>query len=303
MTEMQTAFAHTDCDNTLLPTESEVISYEASGWYKSRQIIPHDLLDEVHLAIMDHQLGKRDRSLAGPAKFSDWKPGDGDGVRNNEFCSLQNDTVQKLVALPILGAIAARLARSPEIRLFDDQAVYKPPAGIGNNVTAIGWHTDHSCWSTCTSHRMLTAWIPLDDVTLWTGTLCLIDGSHKWPESEDMRGFNNPNLNAIEDHIGREIPNQLITSMALRKGEVSFHHMRTLHCSSPNRSDTPRLALAIHMQDGDNTSRPFITPSGARVVLPHDNLCRKNADGNPDYTDPTVFPRLWPPREWGRRNG
>jgi hypothetical protein len=295
MAEIAAVYANDAKYEDRLPTEEDVVSYEHRGWYKSGKIIPSDLLDEVREAIMAHQLGFRDRRLPGPARISDWRPGDSDVVRNNEFCSLQNDTVRKLVAFPLIGAIAARLARSPEIRLFDDQAVYKPPAGPGSNSAVVGWHTDHSYWSTCTSTRMLTAWVPFEDATLVNGTLQVVDGSHKWPESEEMRGFNDPDLTAIETHLGRKIPDALITPMELRKGEVSFHHMRAIHCSSSNRAPTPRLALAIHVQDAENTYRPFKTASGIRVVLPHDELCRKDTAGNPDYSDPQIFPTLWRP--------
>lgn len=285
----------------MMPGEEDVIRYETLGWYCSPNIIPHDLLDEARAAIMAHQMGQRDRALPRPAKFSDWRPEDGDGVRNNEFCSLQNDIVRKLVSLPVLGAIAARLARSPAIRLFDDQAVYKPPAK-DSEAAVVGWHTDHSYWSTCTSTRMLTAWIPFDDATEENGTLRVIDGSHLWPEAEHMRGFNDPDLGSIARHLGRPIPDALISSMRLRKGQVSFHHMRALHASGANLTQAPRLALAIHMQDEGNSYRPFTTPDGRQVVLPHDQLCRRGADGRPDYADPQVFAQLWPP-ETDARHG
>lgn len=278
----------------LLPTEEDVLRYERNGWHISPQIVPHALLDSVRLAIDAHHAGKRDRRLPRPAKFSDWRPGDGDGVRNNEFCSLQNDGVRALVMLPMLGAIAARLARTPAIRLFDDQAIYKPVATGDATTSIVGWHTDHSYWSTCTSTRMLTAWIPLHDAEEKNGTLHVVDGSHLWPESEHLRGFNDPDLDGIERRMGRKVPKELITPMRLRKGQVSFHHMRALHASAPNKADFPRYAVAAHVQDAANSYRAFFTAAGAAVVLPHDQLCGRNARGEPDYADPDVFPQIWP---------
>jgi hypothetical protein len=277
-----------------LPTEEDVVRYERNGWYISPEIVPHALLDSVREAIDAHHAGRRDRQLPRPAKFSDWRPGDGDGVRNNEFCSLQNDGVRALVMLPVLGAIAARLARSPAIRLFDDQAIWKPVAAGNAAASVVGWHTDHSYWSTCTSKSMLTAWIPLHDAEEENGTLYVVDGSHLWPESEHLRGFNDPDLDGIERRMGRKVPKELITPMRLKKGQVSFHHMRALHASAPNRASFPRYAVAVHMQDEANGYRPFATAAGAAVVLPHDQLCRRNARGEPDYADPEVFPRIWP---------
>ena len=111
-------------DAASLPTDDAVGDYERRGWFVTQEILPEALLDATRAAIEAHHAGHRDRSLAIDTGFADWRPGDGDGVRNNEFCSLQNNGVCALVLQPILGAIAARLSRSPVIRLFDDQAIY-----------------------------------------------------------------------------------------------------------------------------------------------------------------------------------
>lgn len=277
---------------SLLPTEDDIRRYEKTGWYVTPEVVPHELLDRCAAAIAEHHAGRRDHSLPKRAKFSDWRPGDGKGVRNSEFCSLQNDGVRELAMFPIIGAIAARLARSPSIRLFDDQAIYKPPA-LNNNATAIGWHTDHSYWSTCTSTDMLTAWIPLSDSSVANGTLYVVDGSHRWPESEHLRGFNDADLNSLEKRLGRSIPQSSIIPMQLKKGQFSFHHMRALHASAPNHASTERVALAVHLQDHENRYRPYTTPNGDAVVLPHDQLCRCGSNGLPDYADPDVFPVIW----------
>ena len=287
-----------------LPDEAALRDYERRGWHVCPPLIPHELLDAASEAIEAHHGGRRDRSLPRPARFSDWREGDGDGVRNNEFCSLQNDGVRALVHHPAIAAIAARLAGSATVRLFDDQAIWKPPAGTatrGGAPNAVGWHTDQSYWSTCTSTRMLTAWVPLHDSDETNGTLCVIEGSHRWPESEHLRGFNDPDLDAIERHLGRPVPREAIVPMRLAKGQASFHHMRALHASAPNASAAPRFALAVHLQDGGNGYRPYAAADGTPVVLPHDQLCRRDARGLPDYTDPEIFPTLWPPDGDGAR--
>ncbi len=279
-------------DSSLLPTEEEVCSYEEFGFYITPKLLPDDLLDRCRVAIDEHHLGRRDHKLCKDANYSDWKVGDGNGVRNNEFCSLQNDGVHELANYPIIAAIAARLARSPAIRLFDDQAIFKPTARNGGS-NAVGWHTDHSYWSTCTSSSMLTAWIPLHDTSISQGTLFVVKGSHHWPESEHLRGFNDSDLDSIEKRLQREVPKSLIVPIVMEKGQFSFHHMRTLHASAPNVALTPRVALAVHLQDAANSYRAYSTPKGESVVLPHDLLCRQDENGLPDYTDPNVFPTLW----------
>jgi hypothetical protein len=280
-------------DSTSLPTPADVCRYEERGWFITPNIVPHELLDSARSAIQAHHKGQRDRQLPGSARFTDWQPGDGNGVRNSEFCSLQNDGVRELAMLPVIGAIAARLARCQSIRLFDDQAIHKP-SETGCNATAVGWHTDHSYWSTCTSYRMLTAWIPLQDATVENGTLYVVDGSHRWPESEHVRGFNDPDLETLGRRLGRTVPASQVLPIQMSRGQVSFHHKRTLHASAPNIASHDRYALAVHMQDDNNRYRAFSTSAGLAIVLPHDQLCRHDRNGIPDYTDPEIFPQIWP---------
>ncbi|MEM9709941.1 MAG: phytanoyl-CoA dioxygenase family protein [Pseudomonadota bacterium] len=279
----------------LLPSEADIVSYEENGYFIAPQVIPHELLDAVAGIIERHQAGHRDRELKAAARFSDWQDGDAAVVRNNEFVSLQNDVVRELVRFPAIGAIAARLARSRAVRLFDDQLVVKPPAaGEDASKTVVGWHTDGSYWSTCTSNAMLTAWIPLHDVSEENGTLCVVAGSHRWDESDHVRGFNDTDFNSLESRIGRKVGGDLIHPVNMKKGQMSFHHMRALHGSMPNVSLAPRCAVALHMQDDANSYQEFRTPDGTLVVLPHDRLAREDAAGHPDYRDPDVFPELWP---------
>ncbi len=132
-----------------LPTEEDVRFYEEHGWFIAKQILPEAVIDEAIEGSEAYYRGERDASLKVNSGFSDWKPTDGDIVRNNEFVSLQKNELRQLALQPILGAIAARLARADEIRLLDDQLVYKPPAKPGNSIsTTVGWHSDGAYWGT-----------------------------------------------------------------------------------------------------------------------------------------------------------
>ena len=70
----------------------------------------------------------------------------------------------------------------------------------------------------------------------------------------------------------------------MRRGQVSFHHCRTVHGSGPNHATQPRRSLAIHLRPGDDRWREHIT--GAGVVARHGNdRLVATVDGVPDYTD------------------
>src|SRR5258708_13899067 len=123
--------------------------YQEHGWVTTSTVIEDSLIDDALTGLQQHWAGHRDRKLDGAGKqFADWMPGDGAGTRNNEYLSLQNRKVRNLAWSPIVGSIAARAAGTPEIRLFDDQIVFKPGC---QTEAVVGWHADGDYWGTCTS--------------------------------------------------------------------------------------------------------------------------------------------------------
>ena len=277
----------------LLPTEEDVDFYEEHGWYISKKVIPDKIIDEAILGSESYYRGERDVQLAINSGFKDWRPEDGNVLRNNEFTSLQSLQLRKLALQPIIGAISARLARTKRIRLLNDQLINKPPSPDLSQ-TEIGWHADKAYWSTCSSDKLLTAWIPLQDCDESCGPLVVWDGSHKWSWSElqDTRFFNIKNHEDFEQRFLQQGQKIFKVPMTLKKGQMSFHHCWAVHGSYPNNSKLFRLAMAVHLQDDANHYRTFWN-KGQQVHICDDFLCQKLPNGDPDYSDPTVFPVLW----------
>lgn len=275
----------------LLPTELDIAFYEAHGWYISAPIIPEEIIDQAIAGSERFYRGERDAYLSVREGFSDWKPGDKSVLRNNEYVSLQNRELRQLALQPMIGAIAAKLARTDQIRLLDDQLVYKSQdQGI---TSGVGWHTDRAYWSNCTSDKLLTAWIPFHDCDEVRGPLVVMDGSHQWQGLDHLRHFNETNLAHLEDQFAQEGKSVVKVPMTLKKGQVSFHNCWTIHGSYPNRSQERRLALAVHLQDYDNRYRSFKNLEGQDIHIFIEKLCRKLPDGIPDFSDPDIFPVLW----------
>jgi hypothetical protein len=277
-----------------LPSDDDVAFYEAHGWWISPPVIPDELLDRAAAAAEAFYRDGGD-PLPAEAAFRDWRPSDGlDILRNNEFVSLRSPGLAALACHAQIGAMAARLARADEIRLLDDQLVWKPPLAANADDGVVGWHADHAYWGTCSSDRLLTAWIPFADTDAGSGTLLVLDGSHRWPDTTHLRSFNDPDLAGVAgDLCGDGRPMEPV-AIELRRGQVSFHHGWTVHGSAANRSDRPRLALAVHLQDGDNEYVPCFRPDGTPVHMADEALCRRRDDGTPDFADPAAFPRIWP---------
>ena len=278
----------------LLPTEEDVCFYEEHGWYISPPVIPEAVIDNAIAGSQAFYRGERDATIPFDTGYSNWKPEDGDIVRNNEFVSLQKKELRELALQPVIGAIAARLARTEEIRVLDDQLVYKPAATTNQKVkTAVGWHSDRAYWGTCSSDNLLTAWIPFHDCDQARGPLVVLDKSHRWSGLQNMRYFNDANLSNLTGKLQAEGKKVVKVPMTLKKGQVSFHHCWTIHGSYPNRSQHHRQALAVHLQDQDNCYRPYVNSQGKEIHIFDEQLCRRLPNGNPDFRDPDVFPVVW----------
>lgn len=294
-------FTLTGAERELLPSDREVASYAERGWYLSGKIFTDEETDQLEAASERFYAGHRDRTLPGrPAKLAYWEPSHGPVQRHNDYIHYEDDTIASILRKPLLGAIAARLAQADEIRAFQSTLIYKPPvAGEQSNI--VPWHFDRHYWATCTSERMLTAFIPFHDCTVELGTITMVDGSHRWQETavNDSTSLHfaerdRSQLDAMLDENARfngtevnKIP------MEIPKGHVSFHHCRTYHGSGPNVSDRPRRAISFHLQDGENRYREFFRSDGSAVSYNHDSLVRRTAEGKPDYSDPEFCPVLW----------
>ena len=72
----------------LLPTEEDICLYEEHGWYISPVVIPETVIDLAIAGSQAFYRGERDATLPVATGYSNWKPEDGDIIRNNEFVSL-----------------------------------------------------------------------------------------------------------------------------------------------------------------------------------------------------------------------
>lgn len=277
-------------------TGSDVEFYHRHGWWVCDDLFSEDEISELMEAAERYWAGERDNALdlGHLGDHLDWRPGQDDQLRLNDYAAQQLDAIGRVVLAPKVGRIASSLAGSPEIRLFNSELIYKPPG------PTVGWHVDKAYWPTCTSKNMLTAWIPLHDCPVDMGPLSVIDGSHLWRETEQIRRLRQGKTFLASDReqmmaeLRQYAPKCRERQLALRLGQVSFHHCLTFHGSSGNLTDRPRLAVVLHLQDGPNRYRPATDDGGKPVEYKHDRIARKDGGGLPDYADPILCPRLWP---------
>jgi hypothetical protein len=285
----------------LLPSDEDVRFYQEHGWYLSKKLLSDDEVDILRAQSEYFYAGYRDHTLpVHPPRIAYWTPEKGDVQRHNDYIHYEVDAIRSILTKPLLGAVAARLAGAKLIRVFQSTLIYKPPRP-NEQSNIVPWHFDKHYWSTSTSYRMLTAFIPFHDCDEQMGTITMVDGSHRWQEigscDSVTRHFADRDRSELEDMVTENAKQNGVEArkvpMVIPKGHMSFHHCRTYHGSGPNRSTQPRRAISLHLQDSENQWRRYLLSDGSVLTYNHDYVVRRDDDGNPDYADPQFCPVLW----------
>jgi Phytanoyl-CoA dioxygenase (PhyH) len=156
--------------------------------------------------------------------------------------------IRPLVFDQRLAAAAAELLGAERVRIYHDQALSKEPFGGGTP-----WHVDQQYWPLDTD-RTVTAWIPLQDVTIDMGPLRFARASHAVDAGRDL-----PISDSSEQLISGEITRRRlqISDSPFALGDVSFHAGWTFHGSRPNATDRWRQVMTvIYFSDGTRLSGP-----------------------------------------------
>ena len=175
-----------------------------------------------------------------------------------------------------LGEMAATLAGVDGIRIWHDQALFKPPFG---NPTA--WHLDDPYWS-FDSRQAISLWLALDDATLGNGCMWYIPGSYKTAAYENVGiGQNLSDLFKLYPQWREITP----VACPCTAGSVVFHNGLTAHGAGANMTNKPRRAMTCaYMPDGS-------TFNGKRNILP-ENYFKALSVGDTLDND-TVNPLVW----------
>jgi ectoine hydroxylase-related dioxygenase (phytanoyl-CoA dioxygenase family) len=233
-------------DEFTLPTRVDASLWQENGYWISPALFSQE---EIARAVeaMDRVLEGEYETGHEPWSRS-WNPGDNPrALRKIDNSHWANRAIRDLVLSEAIGAVAARLMQTEEVRLWHDQMLFKPGQGpeaeTGENV---GWHQDHGYWAN-TCPDLLTAWIALVDVDESNGCMHFVPGSHRWGMIDG--DFFDQDLVRTRERIAEETGEEFRTvPIVMRAGQVIFHHCLTIHGSGPNRTDSPRRSFAVHLQ-------------------------------------------------------
>ena len=159
----------------------------------------------------------------------------------------------KLIFDERLGAVAGALAQVDGIRIWHDQALFKPPYG---NHTA--FHFDNPFWSFY--HRdALSIWVALDDATIANGCLWYLPGTHN--EAAFQAVGIGENLGDIFKAYPQWTQIEAVPAPC-KAGSAVFHNGLIAHGAGTNMTAHPRRAMTCaYMPDGS-------TFNGQKNVLP-----------------------------------
>jgi ectoine hydroxylase-related dioxygenase (phytanoyl-CoA dioxygenase family) len=159
-----------------------------------------------------------------------------------------NDAARRIVFDRRFASVAAQLLGVDSVRLYHDQALFKPP---GADRTP--WHQDRYYWPLDTD-RTVTMWLPLVDVDEAMGPMIFASGSHRADGLGDLM---------ISSETDRRLTKLIaergykIASAPVRLGDATFHLGGTLHSAGANRSLHVREVLTvIYLASGTRVAEP-----------------------------------------------
>ena len=269
-------------------TEAVVAEYWQRGYWIGPKLFDDDQVQRLRQAHERLWAGQHDFAIPPIYGFMGHDL-DTPAVRQQVDAFWLNAEMRRAILSPVIGKIAARLMQTDSVRLWHDQALWKPGTGGREQTIAgnVGWHQDYGFWQSCSTTNMCSAWVALQDTDLTNGAMRMVVGSHQWGLIEGS-GNDKKEMEQWAEHFARLGGGQWHDEPVLLKaGQVSFHHSLTFHGSGPNLSEQPRLCVISHMMPGDTVYR-----AGQNL---HPNLALLGPDAYDGQSFASVFfPLMWP---------
>jgi non-haem Fe2+, alpha-ketoglutarate-dependent halogenase len=139
---------------------------------------------------------------------------------------------------PILDAVEDVIG--PDILCWGTSFFIKEP----RNPAFVSWHQDSTYWGLDPAD-VVTAWVALSDSNAANGAMRVMPGTHKLEQVPHHDTFRPDNLLSRGQEVMVDVDERHATTLELAAGEMSLHHVRLIHGSDPNPSDTRRIGFAI----------------------------------------------------------
>lgn len=118
--------------------------------------------------------------------------------------------------------------------------VFVKPGGSTRRIT---WHQDVNFWD-LDPFEVLTAWVALTPATPDNGCMRYAPAGHHGRIAHVERP-DPDNILSRGQELAVAVDEATVVDVALRPGQVAFHHALAPHASGPNLTDAPRIGFAI----------------------------------------------------------
>lgn len=148
--------------------------------------------------------------------------------------------LDQLVRHPaMLDAVESLLG--PDLMVWNSGFLVKKP----HDSSFVSWHQDGTYWG-LEPMEVASAWLALTDSTPENGCVCCLPGTHRLPQVPHRDTYAKDNMLSRGQAIDLEIDEASAVPLTLKAGEMSLHHVRTIHGSRPNRSDRYRIGFIVN---------------------------------------------------------
>lgn len=153
----------------------------------------------------------------------------------------QSADLAALTTHPRLADAARTLSGMPDVAVFLDQVICKPPGGAATNS-----HQDAPFLS-FDDDRSLNLWIAFSDVTAANGALGYYRGSHGLGRLAQIH------LDEADDLVDKvpALAGLPVDMLKMAPGDAVFHNCLTVHRATANTAGRPRLAYSIQYMSAD----------------------------------------------------
>lgn len=231
-------------------TEDERAAYAADGVVPLRGVI-----DDRWLEVLAEGI---ERDIADPGPwFHGYIPDNGVGRFHGNVRLWETDEAMGRFCLGgPLPALAQQFFRSDKVNLLYDQLFVKEP-GTENRTR---WHNDLPYWPV-RGRQIMSFWVALDPVTVDSGALEFVRGSHDWDVWYQPETFGkttghgdyerNPDYVDIPDIEASRADYDIVT-WDLEPGDVYAFHAMTVHGAAGNsRRDVRRRGYTVRYTGDD----------------------------------------------------
>lgn len=136
-----------------------------------------------------------------------------------------------------LASVASQLLEVKNVRIYHDQALFKPPGGSDSY-----WHQDQYYWPLATE-RSVGSWMPLVDYSPDMGGMRYAHSSHRFGNlgQHDITKASELFFNQFIQQRGLDV----FEVPALQAGDCTFHAGWTVHGARANQSTKLREAMVV----------------------------------------------------------